>query len=143
MNDEERDMGAESDEDRRARHNAMERRRRDHIKYSFISLRDALPDMQGVKASRVQILRKAADYIQTMRKKNAAHRVDIEELKEQNRCLAAQMKTKARAVKKSKKNNGGDSCGGSSASIGDFGTPSNSDTSGVSGPSSCQRSAPR
>ena len=32
--------------DKRAHHNALERKRRDHIKDSFSSLRDAIPTMQ-------------------------------------------------------------------------------------------------
>ncbi|XP_077521502.1 uncharacterized protein LOC144132745 isoform X2 [Amblyomma americanum] len=35
--------------DKRAHHNALERRRRDHIKFSFTSLRDAVPSLQGEK----------------------------------------------------------------------------------------------
>ncbi|KAB5540097.1 hypothetical protein PHYPO_G00097420 [Pangasianodon hypophthalmus] len=42
--------------DKRAHHNALERKRRDHIKDSFHSLRDSVPALQGEKASRAQIL---------------------------------------------------------------------------------------
>ena len=35
--------------DKRAHHNALERRRRDHIKDSFYGLRDCIPAMQGEK----------------------------------------------------------------------------------------------
>ncbi|XP_077521507.1 uncharacterized protein LOC144132746 isoform X5 [Amblyomma americanum] len=49
MSDEERDVDVESDADKRAHHNALERRRRDHIKFSFTSLRDAVPSLQGEK----------------------------------------------------------------------------------------------
>jgi Max protein len=38
--------------DKRAHHNALERKRRDHIKDSFCKLRDAIPSMQGDKLSR-------------------------------------------------------------------------------------------
>ncbi|XP_077537930.1 protein max-like isoform X2 [Haemaphysalis longicornis] len=89
MSDEERDVDIESD---RAHHNALERRRRDHIKFSFTSLRDAVPSLQGEKASRAQILKKAADYIQSMRRKNTAHLQDIEDLKRQNKLLEEQTK---------------------------------------------------
>ncbi|XP_075723015.1 protein max isoform X1 [Rhipicephalus microplus] len=118
MSDEERDVDIESDADKRAHHNALERRRRDHIKFSFTSLRDAVPSLQGEKAagkprrcsrtqtmdchgahrsrqvnkaSRAQILKKAADYIQSMRRKNTAHLQDIEDLKRQNKLLEEQM----------------------------------------------------
>ncbi|CAN8032169.1 unnamed protein product [Ixodes persulcatus] len=117
MSDEERDVDIESDvstADKRAHHNALERRRRDHIKYSFSSLRDAVPSLQGEKssvaipkatvygssssqsndtASRAQILKKAADYIQTMRRKNTAHLQDIEDLKRQNKLLEDQIRS--------------------------------------------------
>lgn len=35
--------------EKRAHHNALERKRRDHIKDSFHSLRDSVPDLQGEK----------------------------------------------------------------------------------------------
>uniref|UniRef100_A0AAQ5YZQ1 Protein max n=1 Tax=Amphiprion ocellaris TaxID=80972 RepID=A0AAQ5YZQ1_AMPOC len=64
--------------DKRAHHNALERKRRDHIKDSFHSLRDSVPALQGEKqstkqASRAQILDKATEYIQYMRRKNHTH----------------------------------------------------------------------
>lgn len=37
--------------DKRAHHNALERKRRDHIKDSFHSLRDSVPSLQGEKVS--------------------------------------------------------------------------------------------
>ncbi|KAK8761260.1 hypothetical protein V5799_027471, partial [Amblyomma americanum] len=89
--------------DKRAHHNALERRRRDHIKFSFTSLRDAVPSLQGEKASRAQILKKAADYIQSMRRKNTAHLQDIEDLKRQNKLLEEQI----RALEKTKVASGG------------------------------------
>lgn len=90
--------------DKRAHHNALERRRRDHIKFSFTSLRDAVPSLQGEKASRAQILKKAADYIQSMRRKNTAHLQDIEDLKRQNKLLEEQITfcVSVRALEKTK-----------------------------------------
>ena len=35
--------------DKRAHHNALERRRRDHIKDSFHGLRDSIPSLHGEK----------------------------------------------------------------------------------------------
>lgn len=35
--------------EKRAHHNALERKRRDHIKESFHSLRDSVPSLQGEK----------------------------------------------------------------------------------------------
>lgn len=37
--------------EKRAHHNALERKRRDHIKDSFHGLRDAVPTLQGEKVS--------------------------------------------------------------------------------------------
>jgi hypothetical protein len=70
--------------DKRAHHNALERKRRDHIKESFSGLRDAIPTMHGDKSSRAQILKKASEYITFMRKKNSTHQREIDELKSQN-----------------------------------------------------------
>ncbi|KAG0726275.1 Protein max [Chionoecetes opilio] len=117
MSDEERDIDIESDDDeslgaargefqfasqaeKRAHHNALERKRRDHIKDSFCSLRDSVPSLQGekvggggAKASRAQILKKAADYIEFMRRKNSAHQQDIDDLKKQNNLLENQIRS--------------------------------------------------
>uniref|UniRef100_A0AAY5K1K9 Protein max n=1 Tax=Esox lucius TaxID=8010 RepID=A0AAY5K1K9_ESOLU len=43
------DIDVDSDADKRAHHNALERKRRDHIKDSFSSLRDSVPALQGEK----------------------------------------------------------------------------------------------
>lgn len=86
-----------SQAEKRAHHNALERKRRDHIKDSFTSLRDSVPSLQGEKASRAQILKKAAEYIQFMRRKNSTHQQDIDELKRQNNLLENQIRTLERA----------------------------------------------
>ncbi|XP_045476883.1 protein max-like isoform X2 [Harmonia axyridis] len=115
MSDDDRDIDVESDEgedsdsrqpniqrqssgnqyysqaEKRAHHNALERKRRDHIKDSFSSLRDTVPALNGEKASRAQILKKAAEYIMLMRKKNSSHQRDIDDLKRQNNLLEAQI----------------------------------------------------
>jgi len=88
--------------EKRAHHNALERKRRDHIKDSFTSLRDSVPSLHGEKvskriSSRAQILKKAAEYIQFMRRKNSAHQHDIEDLKRQNHILENQIRTLERA----------------------------------------------
>jgi hypothetical protein len=41
-----------SQAEKRAHHNALERKRRDHIKDSFTSLRETVPALQGEKAVR-------------------------------------------------------------------------------------------
>ncbi|XP_041429994.1 protein max isoform X3 [Xenopus laevis] len=84
------DIEVESDADKRAHHNALERKRRDHIKDSFHGLRDSVPSLQGEKASRAQILDKATEYIQYMRRKNHTHQQDIDDLKRQNALLEQQ-----------------------------------------------------
>ncbi|GBP48367.1 hypothetical protein EVAR_96405_1 [Eumeta japonica] len=120
--------GYYSQAEKRAHHNALERKRRDHIKDSFTSLRDSVPALQGEKvayalrvelqarrecvspphsqcyavvfsleASRAQILKKAAEYIQFMRRKNNSHQQDIEDLKRQNNMLEAQIRTLEKA----------------------------------------------
>lgn len=43
-----------------------------------------------MQASRAQILKKAAEYIQFMRRKNNSHQQDIDDLKRQNGLLEAQ-----------------------------------------------------
>lgn len=113
MSDEDRDVDIESDEDdengsnatqfmtqaeKRAHHNALERKRRDHIKESFHSLRDSVPSLSGEKqASRAQILKQATDYIQAMSKKNNIHQHDIDDLKKQNGHLEQQVRALERA----------------------------------------------
>merc|ERR1711992_148422 len=85
--------------DKRAHHNALERKRRDHIKDSFTGLRDAIPTMKGGdKSSRAQILKKASEYIQYMRRKNSVNQTDLEDLKRQNNHMEAQI----RALEKAK-----------------------------------------
>uniref|UniRef100_S4RYY6 Protein max n=1 Tax=Petromyzon marinus TaxID=7757 RepID=S4RYY6_PETMA len=93
--------------DKRAHHNALERKRRDHIKDSFHSLRDSVPSLQGEKvnlkkASRAQILNKATEYIQYMRRKNHAHQQDIDDLKRQNNLLEQQGAAAVRVLEKVK-----------------------------------------
>ncbi|XP_047994183.1 protein max isoform X4 [Leguminivora glycinivorella] len=101
MSDDDRDIDIESDAEKRAHHNALERKRRDHIKDSFTSLRDSVPALQGEKvASRAQILKKAAEYIMFMRRKNNSHQQDIDDLRRQNNLLESQIRAleKARAT---------------------------------------------
>jgi len=90
--------GGNSTQDKRAHHNALERKRRDHIKDSFTGLRDAIPTMRGGdKSSRAQILKKASEYIQYMRRKNSLNHTDLEDLKRQNSHLEAQIRALERA----------------------------------------------
>ncbi|XP_055916077.1 protein max isoform X2 [Eupeodes corollae] len=114
MSDDDREIDIESDDDndsdsgrmqqrnagaqnftqaeKRAHHNALERKRRDHIKDSFTCLREAVPSLQGEKASRAQILKKTAECIQMMRRKIHSHQKDVEDIKKQNAILEAQIR---------------------------------------------------
>lgn len=84
MYENEKEMEVDSDSTKRSHHNALERKRRDHIKESFNGLRDSVPSLNGEKASRAQILNKATEYIQTMTKKNQRFKSDIDDLNKQN-----------------------------------------------------------
>jgi len=109
MSEDEKDLDIESeeeningsgialDDEKRAHHNALERKRRDHIKDSFTGLKDAIPSLQGDKTSRAQILKKASEYISFMRRKNSTHSNDIEDLKRQNQHLENQIRTLEKA----------------------------------------------
>ena len=116
LSDEDRDVDIESDDgyeledelgaasnltqvEKRAHHNALERRRRDHIKGSFHSLRDSVPNLHGEKASRAQILKQATEYIEFIGKKNRSIAQDISDLKRQNSVLEEQV----RALEKAKR----------------------------------------
>jgi Max protein len=95
-------------DEKRAHHNALERKRRDHIKESFLNLRDAVPSLQGEKCgkgssiSRSQILKQATEYIQNMTRKNGSIQHEINELKKQNRQLEQQVTLYERAHGNSK-----------------------------------------
>ena len=82
---------------KRAHHNELERKRRDHIKDSFSGLKDAIPTLQGDKCSRAQILKKASEYIAFMRRKNGSHTNDIEDLRRQNAHLENQIRSMEKA----------------------------------------------
>jgi len=85
-------------ENKRALHNAMERKRRDSIKDSFRGLQECIPTLRGDKTSRAQVLKKTGDYISHMQKKISSHQDEIKELKNQNTSLEAQI----RALEKAK-----------------------------------------
>lgn len=77
--------------DKRAHHNALERRRRDHIKDSFHGLRDCIPSLVGEKVSRAHILNKATEYIRHMQKGGSNREDDICDLARKNEILEEQM----------------------------------------------------
>ena len=76
--------------ERREHHNELERRRRDHIKDSFDRVKEAIPGMDGQKASRSQVLKRACDYVETMHESIEAQEADIERMKQRNRELQAE-----------------------------------------------------
>merc|ERR1712179_295615 len=91
-------MGNGVPENKRALHNAMERKRRDSIKDSFRGLQECIPTLRGDKTSRAQVLKKTGDYISHMQKKINTHQDEIRELKNQN----AQLESQIRALEKAK-----------------------------------------
>jgi len=103
MSEEERDIDIEEDglanvpggsiDNKRALHNAMERKRRDSIKDSFRGLQECIPTLRGDKTSRAQVLKKTGDYISQMQNKIAKHQTEIEDLKKQNAQLEAQIRS--------------------------------------------------
>ncbi|GIY17101.1 BHLH domain-containing protein [Caerostris darwini] len=48
---------------KRTYHNILERKRRNHIKDGYVKLRDVIPDIEGKKVSRIQILKRAVEHI--------------------------------------------------------------------------------
>ncbi|XP_061197641.1 myc protein-like [Saccostrea echinata] len=54
-------------EGKRTQHNVLERKRRNDLKFSFFSLRDSVPELvKQERAPKVQILKKASDYIRKL-----------------------------------------------------------------------------
>ncbi len=74
--------GDESDSDRRASHNVLERKRRNDLKSSFHTLRSYIPSLLAQeKAAKVVILKKAADYINELKFEEEELAQEREELK--------------------------------------------------------------
>jgi len=69
---------------KRSHHNVLERKRRDLIKDSFSKLRDAVPTLTNQRASRAQILKKVAEFIQHIYQRNKTTRANIQELERKN-----------------------------------------------------------
>eukprot|EP01137_Pigoraptor_chileana_P020945 Opistho-2@83992 len=84
---------ARRDAHKRANHNALERKRRDHIKDRFSTLKANVPTISADNPSRAMILNKATDYIRYMKKKNAMDVAEVAEIKRQNSHLSEQIKT--------------------------------------------------
>ena len=78
----------ESDSDKRASHNVLERKRRNDLKSSFHTLRSYVPTLCAVeKAAKVVILKKATDYIHELRKAEDALAKEKDDLKTRQREL--------------------------------------------------------
>jgi len=90
-------LGGQYD-NKRALHNAMERKRRDSIKDSFKGLQDCIPTLKGDKTSRAQVLKKTGEYITHMQRKITDHQDEIKSLKAQN----TQLESQIRALEKAK-----------------------------------------
>lgn len=66
-------MTESDDEQRRASHNVLERKRRNDLKYSFQLLRVEVPELEdNQRAPKVVILRKAAEHIRHMQQQTEA-----------------------------------------------------------------------
>lgn len=85
-------LSPQMDDDRRAHHNELERRRRDHIKDHFMALKQSIPLLEGEKSSRALILKRAVEYIAMMQERLTENQNDIARLREQNENLEAQVK---------------------------------------------------
>ena len=72
--------GTESDdEQRRASHNILERKRRNDLKSSFQLLREQVPDLEdNQRAPKVTILRKAAEYITKIQRDGKAMEQELQ-----------------------------------------------------------------
>ncbi|KAG5675754.1 hypothetical protein PVAND_005632 [Polypedilum vanderplanki] len=73
--------------EKRLYHNALERKRRELINLQFLDLHNAIPSIAGLKASRTQVLIKATEFINIMKRKVRKYELEIESLKNQNKKL--------------------------------------------------------
>lgn len=76
------------EETKRSHHNVLERKRRDLLKDSFSKLRDSvLATQPKERVSRAEILKQAADFIQSRVQKNASVRAELDDLIRKNQEL--------------------------------------------------------
>ncbi|KNC78325.1 hypothetical protein SARC_09238 [Sphaeroforma arctica JP610] len=92
------EIPGENKEVRRAHHNALERKRRDHIKESFTSLRDQVPQLNGEKSSRAAILNSARDYITVLKGTNGQVEAEVDSLTKENMSLLDQIRALEAAI---------------------------------------------
>lgn len=84
---------------KRSHHNVLERKRRDLIKDSFTKLKEAVPTLSIERASRAQILKRAADFIQAQHQRNESTRADIKELIKKNADLESKINNRIQVKK--------------------------------------------
>jgi len=86
--------GVENNAERRAHHNALERKRRDHIKDSFEKLKESIPRIseKTTRSSRTEILKQATNYIRHIQEESATHQTEISDLRRQNQLLEQQIR---------------------------------------------------
>eukprot|EP00794_Sanderia_malayensis_P004733 gene4733-5356_t len=78
----------DSDSDKRASHNVLERKRRNDLKSSFYTLRSYVPSLLAQeKAAKVVILKKATDYISELKFEEEELALEKEDLKSKQREL--------------------------------------------------------
>ena len=76
---------SEDSDGRRAQHNVLERKRRNDLKSSFHILRDHIPELNSQeRAPKVVILKKATDYIWSLRRTHSKHQSELERLQRTN-----------------------------------------------------------
>lgn len=84
---------------KRSHHNVLERKRRDLIKDSFTKLKEAVPTLSIERASRAQILKRAADFIQAQHQRNESTRADIKDLIKKNADLESKINSRIQVKK--------------------------------------------
>lgn len=83
---------------KRRHHNVLERKRRYLIKDSFTELKETVPTLTSERASRTQILKKAAEFIQHIHKKNQDTQADIDELERKNLELEKKLRASGKSL---------------------------------------------
>ena len=77
----------------KATHNVLERQRRNDLKLRFSILRDNIPDMvHNDKVAKIQILKKASEYIEELKAQEQKMMVDLELEKQRKIILHTRLK---------------------------------------------------
>ncbi|KAK6179166.1 hypothetical protein SNE40_011586 [Patella caerulea] len=84
----------ESGEGKRTQHNVLERKRRNDLKDSFYVLRDNVPELDcKEKAPKVLILRKASEYIHSIRRLDVKYVKELNSLRHKNDMLRRKLES--------------------------------------------------